>query len=159
LNDPIPDTEVDPSTGQVVSTPATGTAALLDKWTVTKPEVNNSVFAKLSAPNNIKAGEVLTYTLSIRNRSEYSLNGTQVRFRLPHGLTFAGTPSDTVTTQGDDVIITVGRLATGSQQTVELPALVSSEVHGFELIETHARVSSSTALPVDSNPVISNVVR
>jgi uncharacterized repeat protein (TIGR01451 family) len=159
LNDPIPDTEVDPSTGQVVSTPATGTSALLDKWTVTKPEVNNSVFAKLSAPNNIKAGEVLTYTLSIRNGSEYSLNGTQVRFRLPHALTFAGTPSSTVTVEGNDVIITVGRLATGSQQTVELPALVSSEVHGFERIETHARVSSSTALPIDSNPVTTIVGR
>jgi uncharacterized repeat protein (TIGR01451 family) len=159
LNDPIPDTEVDPSTGQVVSTPATGTAALLDKWTVTKPEVNNSVFAKLSAPNNIKSGEVLTYMLSIRNRSEYSLNGTQVRFSLPRGLTFAGTPSGTVTVQGNDVIVTVGRLATGSEQTVELPTLVSSDVRGFELIETHARVSSSTALPIDSNPVITIVVR
>jgi hypothetical protein len=37
LNDPIPDTDVDPSTGQVVFNPATGTSVLLDKWTVIKP--------------------------------------------------------------------------------------------------------------------------
>jgi uncharacterized repeat protein (TIGR01451 family) len=56
---------------------------LLDKWTVTKPELDDSVIAKLSAPRKIKAGQTLTYTVSIRNDSEYGLNGTQVRFRLP----------------------------------------------------------------------------
>jgi len=43
LNDPIPDTMVDPATGLVVSPPATGTPALLDKWTVTKPELQKEL--------------------------------------------------------------------------------------------------------------------
>jgi uncharacterized repeat protein (TIGR01451 family) len=159
LNDPIPDTEVDPSTGQVVSAPATGTSALLDKWTVTKPEVSNSVFAKLSARDNIKPGGTLIYTVSIRNNSEYALNGTQVRLRLPHDVTFTGTPGNTITAQGEEVIVTVGRLASGAEQTVEIPTLVSSNVRGYELIETHARVTSSTALPIESNTVITIVLK
>jgi len=31
LNDPIPDTQVDPANGQVISAPANGVSALLDK--------------------------------------------------------------------------------------------------------------------------------
>ena len=96
LNDPIPDTQVDPSTGHVISAPATGTSALLDTWTVTKPEAGDSVSAKLSAPNKVKAGQGFTYTVSIRNSADYALNGTQVRITLPQDVTFAGTPTDTV---------------------------------------------------------------
>ncbi len=36
LNDPIPDTEVDPTKGLVVSSPATGTSALLDNRIATE---------------------------------------------------------------------------------------------------------------------------
>jgi hypothetical protein len=36
LNDPIPDTEVDPTTGLVVSSPATGTSALFDNRILTE---------------------------------------------------------------------------------------------------------------------------
>jgi len=42
LNDPIPDALVDPSAGNVVSSPATGQSALLDKFTVTKPDLQNN---------------------------------------------------------------------------------------------------------------------
>jgi uncharacterized repeat protein (TIGR01451 family) len=158
LNDPIPDTEVDPSTGQVVSAPATGTSVLLDKWTVTKPEVRDSIFAKLSTHNHVKAGDALTYTVAVHNGSQYSLNGTQVRLRLPHGLTFAGTPGNTATVVGDEVIITLGRLASGSEQTIEIPALVSQDSRGAEVIETRAHVTSSTALPIESNSVTTYLV-
>lgn len=83
LNDPIPDTEVDPSTGQVVSAPATGTSALLDKWTITKPEIFSAFSATLSAPRKVDIGDVLTYTVRLKNNTQYSLNGTQVRLALP----------------------------------------------------------------------------
>src|SRR5262249_58027141 len=50
LNDPIPDTVIDPATGQVISPPATGTPALLDKFTVTRPGLGTGVTATLTAP-------------------------------------------------------------------------------------------------------------
>jgi hypothetical protein len=53
-----------------VSAPATGASALLDAWTVTKPEVGNSVVATLSAPGEIARGQAITYAVSIRNDSE-----------------------------------------------------------------------------------------
>jgi uncharacterized repeat protein (TIGR01451 family) len=131
---------------------------LLDKWTVTKPELDDSVIAKLSAPRKIKAGQTLTYTVSIRNDSEYGLNGTQVRFRLPQSVTFAGTRSDTVTVDGNEIIVTVGHVAAGSDQTVEIPVLVSSDAHGFFPLLASAALTSSTALPVRTNDVFTKVV-
>jgi uncharacterized repeat protein (TIGR01451 family) len=159
LNDPIPDTQVNPATGQVISAPATGTSALLDKWTVVKPELDDFVSAKLSAANKVRAGQTLTYTVSIRNGSDYALNGTQVRLELPREVTFAGTTSDTVTVEGNEVVVTVGRIARGSEQTVEIPVLISSETRGNERLLTSAGVSSSTALPIHTNDVITDVIR
>jgi uncharacterized repeat protein (TIGR01451 family) len=159
LNDPIPDTQVDPANGQVISAPATGVSALLDKWTVTKPEVGDALLTKLSAPAKIKTGQTLTYVVSIKNGSDYSLNGTQVRLRLPQFVAFAGTPSDTVTVDGDEVVVTVGRVAAGSDQSVEIPVTVSWEARGFFPLLASAAVTSATALPVRTNDVFTNIVR
>jgi uncharacterized repeat protein (TIGR01451 family) len=157
LNDPIPDTKVDPLTGQVVSPPATGSSALLDAWSVTKPEVGNAVTARLSAPGETKAGQTITYAVSIRNDSEYPLSGTQVRFHVPHSLAFAGTSSDVVTVQGEEVVFTLGHLAVGAQQTVNIPVLVSSSVKPHEVLRARAHVHSSTALPVETNVSFTSV--
>jgi len=157
LNDPIPDTEVDPTTGLLVSAPATGTSALLDKWTVTKPEVAHSVSATLSASSRVQPGGALTYTVLLKNNSSYSLNGTQVRLLLPDDVTFAGTPSDTTTLQGNEVVVTVGRLATGAEQTVTVSTTVSPEGHDHHSLVAFAVVSSSTALPVFTNSVATTV--
>jgi uncharacterized repeat protein (TIGR01451 family) len=156
LNDPIPDTQIDPATGLVTSPPASGSSALLDAWTVTKPEVSGAVIAKLTAPSVIKPGQDITYTVSLRNDSEYALSGTQVRFHLPHGLQFAGTPSDAVTVHGDEVVLTLGYVALGAQQSVEIPASVPSNCRPQVLL-AHAHVSSSTALPVETNFVATGV--
>jgi hypothetical protein len=158
LNDPIPDTQVDPATGQVISAPANGPSALLDKWTITKPEVFGSVSAKLSAPNQIKAGQAFNYTISIRNSSQYSLNGTQVRFRVPQYVTFAGTPGDTVTVNGNEVILTVGRVAEGSEQKIEIP-VVANAGRGFFTFDATAEVTSATALPVKTNYALTYVAK
>jgi hypothetical protein len=163
LHDPIPDTEVDPATGQVVSAPATGASALLDAWTVTKPEVDGAVIAQLSGPAEVKAGQNIAYKVAVRNDSDFALSGTQVRFRLPHDLKFAGTASNVLTVQRDEIVLTLGHLAIGAQTTVEIPTLVQSDVghhsddrnHG--VIHAHARVYSSTALPVETNEVFTNV--
>jgi len=155
LNDPIPDTDIDPSTGQILSPPATGTSALLDKWTVTKPEVISSFSATLSAPGKVHSGDELTYTVTLKNNSQYSLNGTQVRLLLPGGVSFAGTTGNTITLQGNEVVVTVGRLATGAEQSVSIPTAVSSENRGR--IEAFASVTSSTALPLFTNSTITTV--
>jgi uncharacterized repeat protein (TIGR01451 family) len=156
LNDPIPDTEVDPSTGLVTSAPATGASALLDAWTVSKPEINGTLVAKLAAPSVTKPGQSVTYSVSLRNDSEYALSGTQVRFHLPRGLAFAGTPSDVVTVHGDEVVLTLGYLAVGAQQSVEIPASVPGTFRPQVLV-AHAHVFSSTALPVETNFVATGV--
>jgi Calcineurin-like phosphoesterase/Domain of unknown function DUF11 len=86
------------------------------------------VIATLSTPGEIAPGQAITYAVSIRNDSEYALSGTQVRLRVPHDLAFAGTASDVVTVQGDEIVFTLGYLAVGAQQTVEIPMSVPSNV-------------------------------
>lgn len=83
LNDPIPDTQVNPSTRALISAPATGTSALSDKWTVTKPDLSPQIQVVLAAPGKVTPGQAFTYSITIKNGSQYALNGTQVRFRLP----------------------------------------------------------------------------
>jgi uncharacterized repeat protein (TIGR01451 family) len=151
LNDPIPDTDLNASNGELVSAPATGTSALLDKWTVTKPELAGSVLVFLSAPEILTQGQQFNYTLTMKNQSQVSLNGTQVRFQLPNGATFAGTLSDTLTQQGSELVITLGRLAAGSEQTIQIPMQVSAQGRGFGLLLAFASLHSATALPVHAN--------
>jgi hypothetical protein len=157
LNDPIPDTQIDPATGQLVSPPATGTSALLDKWTVTRPEVFFAVTATLSAPDQVEGGGGLTYAVHLKNNSRISLNGTQVRLRLPGGVSFAGVAGNTTTLQGDEVVVTVGRLSAGTTQDVLIPAVQSGP--GRLPAEGFAVVTSSTALPILTNHVTTFVRR
>jgi hypothetical protein len=86
------------------------------------------------------------------------LNETQVRFRLPHSVTFVGTRSDTVAVGDNEIVVTVGRVAAGSEQTVDIPVLVSSDGHGFFPLLASAALTSSTALPVKTTDVFTNVV-
>ena len=149
LNDPIPDTQIDAGNGQLLSAPATGTSALLDAWTITKPEVGDAVVAKLVAPAKSKSGQTLTYTVNFSNNSDYNLNGTQVHFKLPASVTFAGTAGETTTVTGNEVVLTIGRLAAGSEQSVQIPVLVAQDARG--LLQAEAQVSSSTALTIRTN--------
>jgi uncharacterized repeat protein (TIGR01451 family) len=157
INDPIPDTEIDPNTGDVTSAPATGTSALLDSWSVTKPDVRGSVIATISAPPQTSPGQTLTYSITVRNSSKYGLSGAQVHFELPQGAQFTGTTGTAVTVQGSDVVLTLGHLDAGSVQSVEVPVRVPSNIHPHQVLLAQAKVQSSTALPVESNPVITLV--
>ena len=157
LNDPIPDTVVDPNTGDVTSAPATGTSALLDSWSVTKPDVRGSVITTVSAPPQASPGQTLTYSITVRNSSAYGLSGAQVRFELPQGVQFTGTTGTTVTVQDGEVVLTLGHLDAGSVQSVEVPVQVPSNGHSHGVLLAQARLHSSTALPVESNPVITVV--
>ncbi|HEX4544290.1 MAG TPA: metallophosphoesterase [Candidatus Acidoferrum sp.] len=165
LNDPIPDTLVDPLTGNVVSVPATGPSALLDKFTMTKPDLGNNqdgnsqggLTAQLSAPSQGTAGSTITYSVRVRNDSAYGLNGTQVVVNLPDGVTFAGATSDALTVHGSQVVVTLGRLGVGSRQTVQIPATLAAGLAGGTTLKASAVVRSSTALPVSSNPAVTSI--
>lgn len=149
LNDPIPDTQINADNGQLLSAPAIGTSALLDAWTITKPEVSDAIVAKLAAPAKSQAGQSLTYTVTITNNSEYNLNGTQVHFTLPPSVSFAGAVGETATLNSNEVVLTVGRLAAGSEQSVQIPVLVAQDARGF--VQAEAQVSSATALTIRTN--------
>jgi uncharacterized repeat protein (TIGR01451 family) len=126
LNDPIPDTLVDPMTGNVVTPPATGNSALLDKFVVTKPDLSELLSVHLSAPHSVVAGGQLTYTLNVQNGSANGLNGTQAVFELPSGVTFVASPDGTATQVGNQIVVTIGRLDAGANAIVHLQTLVSA---------------------------------
>jgi uncharacterized repeat protein (TIGR01451 family) len=140
----------------------------LDAWSITKPELGHAVIAKLSAPETIWSGQRISYTVWVRNDSDYALNGTQVRLHLPRGATFVGTTSDTMTLQGEDVVVTIGRLAVGATDSVSIPVKVDSghadDKHGDNgrkghgLLQVRAELSSATAQPVDTNVALTKVL-
>lgn len=158
LNDPIPDTVLDATTGSLISAPATGPSALLDQWTITKPDVTSSVTVQLSAPPSATAGGALVYSLSIKNNGTTALNGTQARLTMPSMLTFAGLPTDPVTVQGADAVFTFGRLAPGTQQVVQIKTRVASNAPSGMLITPSASLTSGTAQPVAANSTTTKVV-
>jgi hypothetical protein len=159
LNDPIPDTLVDPATGNVVTTPATGQSALLDRFTMTKPDIEDGVSVHIDGPQQSAAGSTITYSVRVRNGSAYALNGAQVVLNLPAGGTFAGSVSDTLTLHAAQVVATLGRFAVGGQQTVQVAVTLSSSLPAGTMLKASAVLRSSTALPVVSNqaPAVSFV--
>jgi hypothetical protein len=142
LNDPIPDTLLDAATGALVSPPATGKSALLDQFTITKPDVTASISVRLSTPPSVSAGSTLIYSVIVTNRSDISLNGAQLR------LTVNGADNE-----GADIVNTLGRLAPGAMRTVQLKTRASSLAE----IKATASLFSATALPVPSNSIITKV--
>jgi len=76
---------------------------------------------------------------------------------LPDGVSFAGNTGTTATLQGNEVVLSIGRLAAGSEQTVTIPVSVSWDSRG--LITEFATVTSSTALPVFTNKAATIVIR
>jgi hypothetical protein len=155
LNDPIPDTLVDPATGKVVSPPAQGTSTLLDKFTIKKPDLEERLSVRLSAPRAVAPKGALIYTLVLDNDSQFSLNGAQAVLHLPDGVTLSGSP-DSVTQQGHDLVITLGRLAAGEERTLQLKTVVGDLRRG-EVLVARATLRSSTALPAEGGEVRTHV--
>ncbi len=88
------------------------------------------------------------YHLQIANRTGMGLNGVQAVVTLPRSASFAGSTSDTVTLQGSEVVITVGRLADGGAFATDIPIILGGpQARGV----VKAIVRSSTAQPVFSN--------
>lgn len=159
LNDPIPDTLVDPTTGDVVSPAAAGQSALLDKFTVTKPDVEDGVSVHIDGPQQAAAGTAITYNVRVRNGSAYPLNGAQLLIHLPDGTAFAGATNDTLTVHGAQVVVTVGRIGVGGVGTVEVSATLAASLPARTILRASAVLRSSTVLPVSSNVAPTLIVR
>jgi uncharacterized repeat protein (TIGR01451 family) len=159
LKDPIPDTVLDANTGALLSAPATGPSALLDQWTITKPDVTPSVTVQLSAPPSATAGGALVYSFSITNNGTIALNGTQLRLTLPSALAFAGLPTDPITLQGGDAVFTVGRLAPGTEQVIQIKTRVAANTPVGTVITATGSLSSGTAQPVVANATTTKIVQ
>jgi uncharacterized repeat protein (TIGR01451 family) len=159
LKDPIADTVLDGTTGALISPPETGTSSLLDQWTITKPDVSSSVTVQVSAPPSATAGGAVSYTVLLKNNGAAALNGTQVRLTMPSTLSFAGLPTDPVTLQGSDAVFTVGRLAPGSQQVIQIKARVAANVPVGTMITASASLTSGTAQSVTANSATTKVVQ
>lgn len=159
LNDPIPDTLVDPTTGDVVSPAAAGQSALLDKFTVSKPDVEDGVSVHIDGPQQAAAGTAITYNVRVRNGSAYPLNGAQLVIHLPDGTAFAGATNDTLTVHGAQVVVTVGRIGVGGVETVEVSATLAASLSARTILRASAVLRSSTALPVSSNVAPTLIVR
>lgn len=156
VNDPIPDTLVDPTTGNVVSPPADGPSVLLDKFVVTKPNLEDQLRVRLRAPESVLPGTQFTYSLSVENRSPYNLNGTQAVFELPNGVTFVDSSDGGAVQIGNSVVVTVGRLCAGGNIEIHLNASAPNARHRHTFAAT-AVVRSSTALPVQADAVRTRV--
>ena len=159
VNDPIPDTLVDPATGNVVSAPATGPSALLDKFVVTKPNLEDRLRIQLNAPESVTPGAQFTYRLHVENASSYGLNGTQAVFELPDGVNFVSSPDGGAVRIGRTVVVTMGRLAAGASADVHLTVGVDPSAGKGDILTATAGLRSSTALPVEGDEVQTRVSR
>lgn len=157
LNDPIPETLVNPATGAVVTPLTNGIPALLDKFTITKPDVSNQLVAKLTAPTISKAGNI-DYSVSVTNNSRYALNGTQIVITLPKGVSFISDKSQVVTQSGEDIVFTLGRLEIGKQRQIHLQGIISANMRPGTKLSARALVRSSTASSVIAKSLKSSSV-
>jgi hypothetical protein len=155
MNDPIPDTLIDPTTGNVVTPPATGASALLDKFIVTKPDLGDRLSATLWAPHSVAPGGQLTYALTVHNGSSHGLNGTQAVFELSSDVTFVASPDGLATQVGDKVVLTIGRLDAGGDVTVHLQTQVNPNADSG--LRAKAVLRSSTAQSAWANEVHTRV--
>jgi uncharacterized repeat protein (TIGR01451 family) len=153
VNDPIPDTVFDPAMLTVISPPASGHSALLDKVTVQKPDLEASLQAELSAPQNVPGGAQFAYTLKVSNNSGIALNGVQAVVSLPDGVQFFGAAGGSVTVDGSNVIVTIGRLAPGAADDIQVTVQAHAAGSNGDHVMARAHVRSATALPVDAGTV------
>jgi hypothetical protein len=156
VNDPIPDTLVDPSTGNVVSPPADGPSVLLDKFVVTKPNLEDQLRLTLTAPKSVQASAQFSYRLSVENRSSFNLNGTQAVFTLPANVTLVDSPDGPADQIGNSIVVTIGRLPAGASIDIHLNVLAGAG--RGDLLKTTALVRSSTALSVQANETRTRVI-
>ena len=72
---------------------------------------------------------------------------------------FAGAASDPVTVQGTELVYTIGRLAAGAQQVVQIKTRLSSGAASGTVMTASASLTSATAQPLALNTAATRVVR
>ena len=159
LKDPIPVTLINPTTGIVVTQPSVGTPALLDKFTITKPDIAQQLVVQLFVPPVVSANDLLTYRVSVTNNSPYASNGTQVVVTLPSQVTLADKLSNTVTKHGQDIVLTIGRLERGAKSNLQLKARLASNLLSGTKLNVKAVVRSSTAQSVNAKIIATSKVQ
>jgi uncharacterized repeat protein (TIGR01451 family) len=157
VNDPLPDTLVDPATGLNTTSAGDGTSVLLDKIVVTKPELKHHLSVHLDGPHHLHPGDPVKYTVTVDNDSAYSLNGSQIILKLPRGVSFTSSSLGSVTLVGRDPVITLGRLLSGGAAVVEIMGKWNGHGADDGVLKTVAVLRSGTALPVESNEVKTHV--
>ncbi len=141
LKDPIPDTVVNPATGQIAAAASQdGSPALLDKWTIEKPDLDEMVTVRVAPP---KYGND-DLQIIVKNRSPYALNGAQLVLDLPRASSYAGPIDDKHSLIGDDLVLTVGRIGQGEIVSVNVPMQGYGGLHEG----LRGELRSATALPI-----------
>jgi hypothetical protein len=144
IKDPLPDTLLDPTTGQLLSANQNGTPTLLDKWTIEKPDLGGAVEAHFFALRDSRRGAPKDYHVSIANHSNYALNGAQIVLDLPDSAVYGGIIDDKHTVIDHKLIVTLGRVERGEKTSVEIPLDFG---HGIETRVTGV-LRSATAQPI-----------
>jgi uncharacterized repeat protein (TIGR01451 family) len=153
VNDPLPETLIDPATGNPTTSAGDGTSVLLDKFTVTKPDLAPALSVHLEAPHKAHPGDSIVYSIHARNDSATPLNGAQVVLRLPKGATYVSAGGAPATDLGRRVVVTLGRLGAHSSADLKVTAKLPGESDEESVLKARAILRSSTALSVESNQV------
>jgi uncharacterized repeat protein (TIGR01451 family) len=151
LNDPIPDTVFDPVSRTVISSAGSGVPALLDRVTVTKPDISSDASVELTASRSAVRGGSISFTFKFRNDSPYALNGAQAVVTLPEGVSFESVSSGTATIHGHDVVVSIGRLRPDQTISLQIEGRVSNSADTGDVLRASGVLRSGTALPVAGN--------
>jgi len=148
LNDPLSDTVINPATGQLMTSDTDGTPALLDKWTIEKPNLGGALTARFVAPHRRNHGGPSSYSVSVTNNSQYALNGAQIVLNLPDPSFYCDPLDENHRIVEQQAVITIGRIEAGA--TTSVPVSLDLSRGGDAQVSGVLR--SATAQPV---PVIS----
>jgi hypothetical protein len=159
VNDPLPDTLIDPATGSPTTTAGSGTSVLLDKFMVTKPDLGRALSLHLEAPRKARRGDILAYLARAKNESSVALNGAQVVLELPEGTDFVSAAGGAAAKVGRKVVVTLGRLVAHGEADVTINVQILPGSEEDASLEARAMLRSGTALPVESNETETHVER
>ncbi len=105
---------------------------------------------KVDAPDPVKAGENLIYTLTVNNAGPSPAEAVVITDLLPAGVQLVGTPTTTVGNCGvGTTTCNLGTLASGASAIITIEVKVLPETRGQ--LENSANVTSATYDPNNSN--------
>ena len=96
-----------------------------------------------TGPSTIKAGESLTYEITVTNHGPNTAENVTVTDTLPSNVTFLASQSDqSCNLSGAVVVCTLGTMTKNAQKTVNITVKVASDTLAGTTLENHARVGS-----------------